>query len=269
MCDLYILNAILSDFYHSHDDELIIECHIRGEPDPKVNWYKDGIEIFPNMHYVIQAMEHGFHRLSICKPLLSDSGKYVVKATNSVKRVEMVHNVTFTGKESHLHVYGIYHSDPNRVHEMDTIRKAHEETKKIIAEASMKEGKGGKHQRSYTEMVNPKNNLYWGSVLRDRTALEGTKVKLVCSVSGPDPQMRWFKNDTPVAFGSKCLNRSRDGLGTIELVSPTVDDSGDYKCVAKNGNNEISTVCKLTIYSKTPSDDATLPPTFVMGLRGL
>lgn len=258
-----------SDFYHSHDDELILECHVRGEPKPTVTWYKDGLEIYPNLRYDIQNLEHDFHRLSIHKPLASDSGKYVAKARNSVKQVEMEHTITFSGKESHLHVYGIYHSDPKRVHEMDTIRKAHEETKKLIAEAGKKEGKGSKTARSYQEMVNPKNNIYWASVLRDRTALEGTKVKLVCSVMGPDPQMKWFKNDNPVVFGSKIRNASRDGLGSIEIMKAVEDDSGTYKCVAKNGNNEISTVCQMIIYSKSSKTEATLPPTFVMGVRGM
>lgn len=220
------------------------------------------------MKFKTEVLEHGYHRLTVSKPLASDSGKYVVKASNSVKRTEVVHNVSFTGKESHLHVYGIFHSDPKRKHEIDSIRKAHEETMELIAQAGKKESKGGKTVKSYNEMVNPKNNLYWGSVLRDRTAIEGTKVKLVCSVNGPDPQMRWFKNDVPLMFSSKIRNGTRDALGTIEIVSAVVDDSGIYKCVAKNGNSEISAQCNLTIYSAAPSETGTLPPTFTMGLRG-
>lgn len=66
---------------------------------------------------------------------MSDSGKYVIKAENKVKKEENVHVVTFTSKESHMHVFGIFHADPKKHHVAhDTIRKAHEETMQIIAD---------------------------------------------------------------------------------------------------------------------------------------
>lgn len=220
------------------------------------------------MRYGIEVLDNGFHRLTVCKPLASDSGKYLIKASNDVKRVDMVHNVTFTGKDSHLHVYGIFHSQ--KPHERATIQKAHDETMAIIAEVTKKENKGGSKYRGgdATSQANVKNKLIWGTILRDRTSVSGTKVKLVCTVVGPDPQMRWFKNDNPVAFGPKIRNGTHENLGTIEIISVSTEDSGAYKCVAKNGTNEISTMCNLNVYSRSEPDSADLPPTFTVGLRG-
>lgn len=260
--------TLVRDYYHSHDDELIIECHIRAEPTPEVTFYKDAIPITPNMRYKVDVLEHGYHRLTISKPLPSDTGKYMVKAVNEVKRTDANHEVHFTGKDSHLHVYGIYHSDPRRQHEKSTISKSHEETMALLAHAGQsKESKGGKLRDVSGGIFDSKKKLYWGSQLRDRTTTEGTKVKLVCSVVGPEPQMKWFKNDLPMVFGPKVRNSSKDCVGAIEFMKPTADDSAEYKCVAKNGASEISTSCKLNIYPPVKPGAAEIPPTFVMGLR--
>lgn len=262
------------DFYHLHEDEIIIEAHVRGLPMPKVYWYKDGLEIVASYRYEISHTEDGQHKLAIYKPNANDSGKYCIKAENSARKVEKVHNVTFTNKESHMHVYGVFSSNPTHKQMVgDTIRRAHEETMKIIAEVQKSDGKkgGGRVRGGYDSIDtgiirDSKTKLTFSTHLRDRTSLSGGTVKLLCSVNGPDPQIRWLKNEAPIEYGPHIKNASKDGIGCIQIENVTPEDSGEYKCIAKNPHTELSTICKLNVYP-VPEDD-TLPPTFTRALKG-
>lgn len=85
-----------TDFYHLMDNELILECRIRGQPLPVITWLKDD-KLIEDNRYHAQYLADGVCRLTINSPVPSDSGKYTCKAENSVWSDQISHVVNFTG----------------------------------------------------------------------------------------------------------------------------------------------------------------------------
>lgn len=110
-----------------------------------------------------------------------------------------------------------------------------------------------------------RNQLFFVTNLSNRVFPENAKVKLSCVVQGPDPNIRWIKDDTPIVYSARVKNLSRDGLCVLEISSCTPDDSGIYKIIAKNQDSEITCTCKLQVYAT--SQVADIEPTFTRNLK--
>lgn len=201
----------------------------------------------------------------INRPTPNDSGKYTITAENKLKKTEMTHIVEFQGKDYHIahNMHRAYHVDHNRVKESIT-READGE------EASEKKGKDKKKEKEKERKgkagLPPKQTMFFAANLIDRVIAEGSKVRLSCYVHGPDPQIKWTKNDIPVAYGPKVKNLSKDGMGALEFLSAKIDDSGVYKCIARNANGEVSSQATLTVYKNDKNVD--VPPTFTRAVKG-
>uniref|UniRef100_A0A182UXM4 Ig-like domain-containing protein n=1 Tax=Anopheles merus TaxID=30066 RepID=A0A182UXM4_ANOME len=102
------------DYYDSLVDDLILEVHVRGVPDPKLTWERDGMEFTNETDRVIISREgNGVYRLSIHNPEKLDGGKWVVTAKNHAGEEKLKHSVTFKGREFYQSqlTHGIYHAD--------------------------------------------------------------------------------------------------------------------------------------------------------------
>lgn len=101
--------------------------------------------------------------------------------------------------------------------------------------------------------------------LSNRVVAAGSKVKLTCYLEGADPMVKWFKDDQPVVYSPKCRQSNLNGLCSLELASATVEDSGLYRCWARNMGGEASTSATLEVFSG--GDSADLSPTFTRSLK--
>lgn len=101
--------------------------------------------------------------------------------------------------------------------------------------------------------------------LSNRVVAAGSKLKLTCYLEGSDPSIRWFKDDQPVVYSPKCRQNNLNGLCSLEFASVAVEDSGVYKCWARNMSGETSTSCTLEVFSD--GDSADLSPTFTRSLK--
>lgn len=110
-----------------------------------------------------------------------------------------------------------------------------------------------------------KNKLSFVTHLTNRVFAEGSKVKLSCVVQGPDPNIRWLKDENPVAYSQRVKNLSRDGLCILEIDKCTPDDSGEYKLIVRNQDSDISSGCSLQVYASAQSSD--FAPTFTRALK--
>lgn len=214
---------------------------------------------------------HGVCKLMIYRPSSKDSGKYICKATNDSGEVEVAHNVEFV-KERKYHVHGVFHAHGEIQKEKEEqARRAMEEAMKSKQEYDKKRGGEGGERRirsSAEEPVATKNKLKFASQLRDRIALEKAKVKLACNIIGPNPNVRWMKDDGPLVWGPKIRNLSSENVASIELTEVTSENSGVYKCIAKNEHSEIETSCYLKVYSAQSEGDEQAPM-FVLPMRGM
>lgn len=112
-----------------------------------------------------------------------------------------------------------------------------------------------------------RNHLEFESELKNAAAKVGSKVKLLCTVSGPSPVLNWFKNDEPIEFSPKIKNTSNGSFGSITFLALSMADEGVYKCVASNEFVEVSSECTLTVL---PTQDPNwIVPTFTRNLKGI
>lgn len=105
-----------------------------------------------------------------------------------------------------------------------------------------------------------RNKLSFVTHLTNRVFAEGSKVKLSCVVQGPDPNVRWLKDENPLVYSARVKNLSRDGMCVLEIDKCTPDDSGDYKLVVRNQDSDISSDCTLQVYAACQTSD--FAPTF-------
>ena len=74
------------------EQPLAIDCPAKGVPRPKITWYKDGQEIFPENEPTIRILSYG-RRIEISRADVQDSGRYTCVAENPAGRSEEVFNL--------------------------------------------------------------------------------------------------------------------------------------------------------------------------------
>lgn len=263
--------------YHTQENDLILSCKVRGVPPPTITWLRDEMEIINDDR--IQAIQHhdGVCELVINKPTRRDSGKYMCRAENTKGIQKITHNVvvdmdqqqSYSTTTREMSISG----GVTGMEGMETLTNGTTESDETKAAAKGKpagkeKGKkaAGGRSRPIETLVSVKDKLSLTAHLTNRTVAARNRVKLQCCFSGPEPQLRWFKNGTPVVMSTKIKNGSRDGLGVLEFTSPSVEDSGEYTCTAKNAYSEVSTSCILNVYDTNLSTDTA--PIFTRTLKG-
>ncbi|XP_014674134.1 PREDICTED: uncharacterized protein LOC106814344 [Priapulus caudatus] len=86
--------------------------------------------------------------------------------------------------------------------------------------------------------------------LRNVAVMAGNRVTLKCGITGkPRPRIYWMKDGTLVEpRGRRLKLRTNRRASTLRLRDTTVDDSGYYKCVAKNGRDHVETGAHVLIH---------------------
>lgn len=100
------------------------------------------------------------------------------------------------------------------------------------------------------------------SHIRDVTISEGNNVKLTCTASGPEMNIRWYKDGNPLEKGPRTRILANEGILTLEVLRSMATDSGEYSCVLKNQNGEAQTSAIVTVYEIIKDDP--IPPTFTL-----
>lgn len=251
---------------------------MRGNPRPIITWTRDELPI--EFDERTQQVEHldGVCELIINKPTTKDSGNYSCVATNSIGTQKCSHQVEFVP---------VPQSPSRRDSGMAPEKKDAAAASESDAEGKGKEpagkGKGGAKRlppkvsdESASRRPAPptieellkasRSKLSFVTHLTNRVFPEGTKIKLSCVVQGPDPNVRWLKNDQPLVYSPRVRNLSKEGLCVLEIDKCTVDDSGSYTLVVRNTESDISCGCNLQIYETKQTAD--MAPTFTRALKG-
>lgn len=279
------------EIYHLNTNELVLETGVRGQPTPQVQWSKDNFEIKNGGRYQILQHQDGTCELIIDRPDAKDCGKYLVRAENSAGKSEITHTVLFEGKASHIaeNIHGVFHADKSLLRAKTVEDEKAVPSKAEVAEsdAEDKDGKGKSKAKakkakkeeeettsSATEIASDTGSLkkrekvigiHFATSVRDRVVAEGSKVKISCFLESKEPQVKWFKNDEPIANSPKIRGRHSEGLCLLDIASATVEDSGVYKCWARDETGEASTFCKLEVYADPGTGD--VPPTFTRNIK--
>ncbi|XP_041447998.1 titin-like isoform X1 [Drosophila obscura] len=108
----------IRDTYSLNENELVLDCRVRGQPRPEIEWMK-GNEILSNDEkYLVISQADGYAKLVIISPTEKDSGVYSCVARNEGAEHKMSHQVDFKGRERYTQekTSGFYHRDPNKPH---------------------------------------------------------------------------------------------------------------------------------------------------------
>uniref|UniRef100_A0A3P8SWL7 Ig-like domain-containing protein n=1 Tax=Amphiprion percula TaxID=161767 RepID=A0A3P8SWL7_AMPPE len=77
----------------------------------------------------------------------------------------------------------------------------------------------------------------------------GSMAKFDCETEdAPNVSFKWFKDGHPIKEGDKYRIISRFSTSSLEVLSPSKDDSGEYTCKASNqhGSDECSASLSVT-----------------------
>ncbi|XP_032306037.1 muscle M-line assembly protein unc-89 isoform X10 [Drosophila ananassae] len=108
----------IRDTYSLNDNELVLDCRVRGQPRPEIEWMK-GTEILESSDkYKMSDQADGYAKLVINNPTEKDSGVYSCVARNEGAENKISHQVDFKGKQHYSleKTHGFFHRDPNKPH---------------------------------------------------------------------------------------------------------------------------------------------------------
>lgn len=214
-----------------------------GEPSPKIEWLKDNQFIQNDEKYTIKNHEDGTCELYILLPHRLDSGKYVIRATNSLGKVELEHIINWKN------------TDEDMVEEFCGKKKDDRELKKLFRSKYIKEedwdcyGSGYKSHRAKKEEVDPRKRLRFITHLKDQVIPAGHHLQLKVLCDGSWPQYGWYKEDMPIVHGRKYHMRiKKDGMVELCIKNMEMSDAGTYRLVCQNYTGKIETKAKVTVF---------------------
>lgn len=267
----------MKETYNSKINEINITCHVRGMPTPAITWSKDGVTIEPSEKYQLIEHDDGLCELNISDCTRQDNGKYVCQADNRAGKAETTHIVQVQLREQRSSLASLKDLPPTPTNEVAPAEEAEEkpaagpaapkgkgQPRKKAGEAA---GGGGGRRYQPDPPPNPKERLFFSAFLTDRVVPEGGKTKLSCYVEGPEPNIRWLKDENPLQMSPRCRAELKDGLLILTILNAVVEDSGEYRVLARNPASEITTSCRLSVYEAIKP--AASAPIFTSNIKGI
>ncbi|XP_017278936.1 palladin isoform X2 [Kryptolebias marmoratus] len=205
-------------------------CKVKGEPKPKVYWFKDGKQISKRSeHYRISRDPDGTCSLHTAAASLDDDGNYTVLAANPDGRVSctgrmMVQAVNQRGRSPRMapgHMRRPRSRSRDSGDENDNIQERHFRPHFLQAPG-------------------------------DLIVQEGRLCRMDCKVSGlPTPDLIWQLNGQTIRPDSahKMLVRE-NGVHSLVIEPVTSRDAGIYTCIASNRAGQNSFNLELIVAAK-------------------
>jgi len=108
----------IKDTYSLNENELVLDCRVRGKPRPDITWMKGNDMIETSKKYTLINEPDGYTKLVINTPTEKDSGVYTCVARNEAAESKISHQVDFAGRERFTmeKTHGFFHRDPNKPH---------------------------------------------------------------------------------------------------------------------------------------------------------
>nr|XP_046469209.1 titin homolog isoform X3 [Neodiprion pinetum] len=200
----------MKDTYRFTDNELVLECRVRGQPAPVISWMKDGKPLCGG-RYQQSDLSDGVCRLQISNPDSLDSGQYTCKAENQVWCDQISHMVHFEGRETYAA------SKRDRV-----------------------------SQRKISRDV---RRPHFANILTDHSVPAGGTIALQVEVKGmPAPEVTWLHGDTkrPVQH-PKARTFAESGVYTLMVPEATDSETGTYICRASNAYGYVDTSASVQV----------------------
>ncbi|XP_036095522.1 obscurin isoform X2 [Molossus molossus] len=192
------------------------DCVVTGQPMPSVRWFKDGRVLEEDDHYMISDDQQGGHQLIITAVVPSDMGVYRCLAENSM-------GVSSTKAELRVDLTST---------DYDTAADATETSSYFSAQGYL-----SSHEQEGAESTSEEGQLpQVVEELKDLQVAPGTHLaKFQLKVKGyPVPRLYWFKDGQPLAASAHIRMVNKKTLHTLEVLSVTSEDAGQYSAYISN-----------------------------------
>ncbi|CAG0890532.1 unnamed protein product [Cyprideis torosa] len=209
------------------------QAKIRGNPKPKVTWFKNGVRILASQRYTITHDEKTqLAVLHIRMALPEDTGHYTMLAENGSGRVV---SSAYLAVES----YGKEEDAQLRKTQTQPRTPVEAESKSLFDE---------KDTEGESKALAPK--FIWAC--GDKDIQEGKTARFDVRVSGrPSPDVSWYCNGRQILDDQThkiLVNES--GNHALMITVANREDGGQYTCIAKNKSGQAKYEFNVTVVEK-------------------
>nr|XP_048286978.1 hemicentin-1 isoform X1 [Myodes glareolus] len=270
-----------SDVSMEIGSNVTLPCYVQGYPEPKIKWRRlDNMPVFSRPFSVSSASQLRTGALFISNLWASDKGTYICEAENQFGKIQSQTTVTVTGLVAPL--IGISPSVANIIEGQQltlpctllagnpiperrwmknsamlvqnpyiTVRS---DGSLHIERVRLQDGGeytcvatnvAGTNNKTTSVAVHVLPTIQHGQQIL--STIEGIPVTLPCKASGiPKPSITWSKKGELISTGSAKFSAGADG--SLFVVSPGSEESGEYICTATNAAGYAKRKVQLTVY---------------------
>ncbi|XP_049504771.1 obscurin [Panthera uncia] len=215
------------------------DCVVTGQPVPTVCWFKDGRMLEEDDHYMISEDQQGGHQLIITAVVPADMGVYRCMAENSM-------GVSSTKAELRVDLTST---------DYETAADATETSSYFSAQGYL-----SSREQEGTESTSEEGQLpQVVEEMKDLQVAPGTRLaKFQLKVKGyPAPRLYWFKDGQPLTASAHIRMADRKTIHTLEVVSVTKEDAGQYSAYISNAVGAAYSSARLLV--RGPKDPEEKP----------
>ncbi|XP_017774924.1 PREDICTED: muscle M-line assembly protein unc-89 isoform X2 [Nicrophorus vespilloides] len=291
-CKPKILKKIGENKSISQKAEVELSIKMESQPPPEITWFKDGVEIKSDGHYIISD-DGETYKLKITGSVTTDSASYKVRAKNihgtsedearvDVKRaptiVQALEDMTVTEHDKNVTLGLKVDAFPKPtvkwfLDEVE-IQETRTEYTKIEADDGLKlviKEVGSELSGKYTcKVINELGETSTSAKLtvnckpkvikqlKDTTVEEGATLHLECEVEAvPEPTVKWLRNGKEVSADARIkITRDTKRFENYHLSVNLIkyEEQGEYEIQVTNTLGTVSSKSNVTVHKVSHTD---------------
>lgn len=215
---------------------LVLSCHIKSNPEAKVEWFKDGTKINHSPSFTLHY-ENGYSTLTITKLTNRYFGRYSCRATNEVG----INESSITLDKD---FFGFDLEEINKDYDRITEEESFEEIRETWTKMT-------DYDLTYVADTNPREPSFELEIT-SVTVFDGCDATLACRVFGyPIPSITWFFRGKKIEMGPDFLMTYKGGYCSLTISEVMQHDQGQYKIRATNEHGTAETCIYLTVLGES------------------